>query len=171
MRNETETETEIESDIETETETDSETLTPPIKTETIQISKFDPINGQVTIDMNKDEFKNDVIYNIELTDDINEILIDNKENKNIVFVLPPDKQELTIDSTNESSSSFDIIPQSNITINLGENTFVSIPNATGTITLNNKDNQALNLNKVSPNSESFTLVPNVPIKINEINKE
>lgn len=51
--------------------------------------------------------------------------------------------------------------QPKVTINLGEKTKASIQNAKGTVILKNKENKALPLETITPESISFTLFPKV----------
>lgn len=95
--------------------------------------------------------------------------MDTINDKLIAFVLPRESSEITIDSTDETSKSFDIIPQAErVAINLSENTRASLQNAKGEITLNNKENKPIQLNSITPQSSSFTLISRIPTKINEV---
>lgn len=141
---------------------------PPVKMENINISSFNITDGKVVIDINDNKYENDIVYNISVPSDIKEITIDSNE-KSISLVLSEETTEITINSNGESAKSIDIVPQAEeVTITLDEQTKASIQNAKGTITLNNGESKEITLNQVSPQSDKFTLISKVPIKIEEV---
>ena len=142
---------------------------PPVESKDIDLSDFETSNGKVTIDVKDDKYETDVLYNIQLTQDITEVDVDMINDKLIAFILPPESREITIDSTDETPKSFDIIPQAEeVTINLGVNTRASLQNAKGKVTINNNENKAIQLNSITPQSSDFTLISKIPTKINEV---
>lgn len=111
---------------------------PPVTSENISVSEFQPSNRKVTIDVNSDDYKNYVLYNIIFDKSIKEVQVNLNSDKKIALVLPPESREILIDSNGQTPKSFDIIIQCNeITINLGDQTKPSLQNAKGKVRLNN----------------------------------
>lgn len=84
---------------------------PPVKSENIFVSEFQPSNRKVTIDVNSDDYKNDVLYNILFDKSIKEVQVNLNSDKKIALVLPPESREISIDSNGQTPKSFDIITQ------------------------------------------------------------
>ncbi|KAK8892767.1 hypothetical protein M9Y10_030008 [Tritrichomonas musculus] len=143
---------------------------PPMKTEEVDINEFDVDGDKVTIDMSKDSFKEDVIYDVHVPEQIKNVELDSNSNKKISLILSEQMKEISIHSLTESSNQqVEIVPKSDeITITLDEQTRPSIAKAKGRITLESNKNEKIYLNQISPQSKNFILIPNVPVKIDEI---
>lgn len=142
---------------------------PPVKTENVDLSEFEVNDDKATINMDKDSFQNDVVYNIEIPEKIKEITIDSDTSKSVSLVLSEGMKEISINSNGKANKQVDIVTRSSeITITLDEQTNASLTNAKGIVTLENNDNKQLNLNQISPQMPNFTLIPKVPIKIQEV---
>lgn len=142
---------------------------PPVETKNITIDDFIDKENQnkVNIKLEGEEYKDDVIYSMDLPKEINEVQLDS--DKDVSLVLSEETTEITISSNTKKSNIVEIVPKSQeITINLDDNTKASISNAVGQVTLDNADKKQINLNQITPNSEDFVLVPKVPVKIDEV---
>lgn len=141
---------------------------PPVNTQNITLDQFVD-DDKVTINMDSEDFTNDVVYIVEIPKEYNKITLDSKSSKSISLVLSEETDAITISSKEGSNQIVDIIPKSDeITITLDQQTKASISDAKGIITLQNTDNQQINLNQIIPQSKDFTLIPNTPVKIEEV---
>lgn len=120
--------------------------------------------------MSKDNFKDNVIYGVQVPEQIKNVEFDSNSNKKISLILSEKMKEISIHSLTESSNQqVEIVPKSDeITITLDEQTKPSIAKAKGRITLESNKNEKIYLSQISPQSKNFILIPNVPVKIDEI---
>lgn len=132
------------------------------------------VGGNLPIDTSSKDVKNDeqLIIKFELKDDLTSITLINKD-KNALIEIPSKATELTFKLDPSSDKNFDIKLPSNsgITIKLDPTSKSSIKNGQGTLTLDkpdDSDTNEININSIQPSSEDFELIPNVDIKVDEL---
>ncbi|KAK8843913.1 hypothetical protein M9Y10_024996 [Tritrichomonas musculus] len=89
---------------------------------------------------------------------------------NLVVNIFPEYKELTITSESEKPKQLDIIQSgSQLRINLGESTFATIKEAKGTLEIGSaNENKEVKLNQVSLAEDTFTLIPQAQVSIEQI---
>lgn len=131
-------------------------------------------NGECILNLQKGD-ENNPNKKLEVNNQISNIKIVNADTKNNVALIVSNRdiKEFSVSfDENAKNKNIDIYPTANsdLTIKLDKKAVASIKDATGTLTIKNKDetNDKLTLNKVWPSSKYFTIVPDVPIIIDEV---
>ena len=103
---------------------------------------------------------------------ISRITIDNSRNSNLDFEITGSISELAfMVKPDTKNKNFAIIPStgSHLKIGLDDSSFVSIKDAKGEVEITgNEGTKKVDLNEIQPSSQTFKLIPSVPLSIQEV---